>query len=67
MLNGLKIGYKINSNQQISHVIYLDDFIIITRTEAHSQIRIEFHKQIIDDKCFGSSSAFVKLWHTWVE
>ena len=35
MLNILNIGYKIESNQQMSHLLYMDDLKIFTRTEAH--------------------------------
>ena len=35
MLTRLNIGYKIESNQQISHLLYMDDLKIYTRTEAH--------------------------------
>ena len=34
MLNILNVGYKIESNQQTSHLLYLDDLKIFNRNEA---------------------------------
>ena len=49
MLNRLNIGYKIESSQQILHLIYMDDLKIFTRTEAHLSKALSTVKSFTDD------------------
>ena len=49
MLKRLNIGYKVESNQQISHLLYTDDLKIFTRTEVHLSKALSTVKTFTDD------------------
>ena len=49
MLNRLNIGYKIESNHEISHLLYLDDLKIFMRTEAQLSKALSIVKTFADD------------------
>ena len=49
MLNILNIGYKIDSNQQLSYLLYKNDLKIFTRTEVHLSKALSTVKTFTDD------------------
>ena len=49
MLNRLNKGFKIESNQQMSHLFYMDDLKTFTRTEAHLSKALSIVKTFTDD------------------
>ena len=49
MLNRLNIGCKMESNEQTSHLLYMDDLKIFTRTEAHLSKPFSTVKIFTDD------------------